>query len=68
MKIYCFNDIIDDKGYHKIHTRDCPYVSGRNIEIGIYDNAEDAMCAAKRGLPNKKFIECCKCCRECNKN
>jgi len=68
MMAYYFNDIIDEKGYHDIHTRDCPYLSNRNIEIGIYDNARDAMKAAHEGLPRKLFNGCQRCCSECYKD
>lgn len=61
---YYFNDITDEDGSHIIHTRDCPHLSNRKIEIGIYNNAEDAIFAAHNGLPRKKFNCCEYCCCE----
>jgi len=61
---YYYNDITTEDGSHDIHTRICPHLSNRNVEIGIYYNAEDAIFAAHKGLPRKKFNCCEFCCRE----
>lgn len=67
-KTYYFNDNVDDKGYHEVHSDDCPflpYPMNRTL-IGHYGDCKAAIVAARLAYPGKKFDGCYYCCRECH--
>ena len=68
MKHYYFNDNVDDKGNHEVHTEDCSFLPAakNRTYIGYFADCSSAIAAAKASHPYDSFDGCYFCCNPCH--
>ncbi|MCL7873514.1 hypothetical protein [Bacillus altitudinis] len=67
IKSYFFDNNIDDKGMHTIHTEDCAFLPHENRSlIGYQNSCKDAIEEAKKSTNYSNFNGCYFCCYSCH--